>query len=165
MTTTRGVVHIHSAPSALCPHVEWALGGVFGVPASLEWRPQPAERSAYRAEYAWRGPVGSATRLTSQLKRWNRLRFEVTEEATPDSEAERYSVTPSLGVFHAVVGLHGDILVPEDRLRAAIASAGGDGRALQAELEAVLGAAWDDELEIFRQAGEGVGVRWLHRVG
>ncbi|HEX2893417.1 MAG TPA: DUF3145 family protein, partial [Marmoricola sp.] len=24
---TRGVLYIHSAPSALCPHVEWAVGG------------------------------------------------------------------------------------------------------------------------------------------
>ena len=165
MTTTRGVVHIHSAPSALCPHVEWALGGVFGAPVALDWRPQPAERAAYRAEYAWRAPVGSAARLTSLLKRWNRLRFEVTEEGTADSEAERYSVTPTLGVFRAIVGLHGDILVPEDRLRAAALAASGDARALQAELDAVLGTAWDDELEIFRQAGDGLPVRWLHRVG
>ncbi|MGH3424385.1 MAG: DUF3145 family protein, partial [Nocardioidaceae bacterium] len=25
---TRGVVYVHSAPSALCPHVEWAVAGV-----------------------------------------------------------------------------------------------------------------------------------------
>ena len=47
METTRGVVHIHSAPSALCPHIEWAIGGVFGVTADLTWSPQSAERGAY----------------------------------------------------------------------------------------------------------------------
>src|SRR5215218_7956369 len=31
MSTTRGVLHVHSAPSALCPHVEWAVGGIFGA--------------------------------------------------------------------------------------------------------------------------------------
>ena len=28
----------------------------------------------------------------------------------------------------------------------------------------LLGTAWDDELEVFRQAGEGADVRWLHQV-
>ncbi|HJQ47708.1 MAG TPA: DUF3145 family protein, partial [Amycolatopsis sp.] len=24
---TRGVVYVHSSPSAVCPHVEWAISG------------------------------------------------------------------------------------------------------------------------------------------
>ncbi len=165
MTATRGVVYIHSAPSALCPHVEWAVGGVFGVPVALDWRPQPAERASYRTEYEWSGAVGSAARLASQLMTWGRLRFEVTEEATPRSEAERYSCTPRLGAFRASTGPHGDILVAEDRIRNAIAQSAGDGTALRAALDALLGTAWDAELEPFRQAGDGAPVRWLHRVG
>ncbi len=35
-------------------------------------------------------------------------------------EGARYSSTPELGIFHAVIGVHGDILIPEDRLRAAV---------------------------------------------
>lgn len=165
MTTTRGVVHIHSAPSALCPHIEWAIGGAFGVPIHLDWHPQPAERSSYRTEYTWRGPVGTAGRLASALKRWGRVRFEITEEATEHSEAERYSYTPSLGIFHAVVGLHGDIMVPEDRIKYVMTAAGSDLAALKSQLGELLGTPWDNELEIFRQAGDGVPVRWLHRVG
>ncbi|WP_232548271.1 DUF3145 domain-containing protein [Propioniciclava soli] len=164
MTTTRGVLHIHSAPSALCPHIEWAVAGALGVPVDLAWAPQPAERASYRAELAWRGPVGTATRLASLLKRWGRLRFEITEEATPDSEAERYSFTPALGVFHATVGLHGDIVVPEDRIRHALASAT-DERALRGALDDLLGRRWDAELDVFRHAAEGVPLRWLHDVG
>ena len=34
---TRGVLFVHSAPSALCPHVEWAAGGVLGLRLSLDW--------------------------------------------------------------------------------------------------------------------------------
>ncbi len=165
MTTTRGVVHIHSAPSALCPHIEWAIGGAFGVPIHLDWQPQPAERSSYRTEYTWRGPVGTAGRLASALKRWGRVRFDITEEATEASEAERYSFTPSLGIFHSVVGLHGDIMIPEDRIKHALTSAGGDLSELQNQLAELMGTPWDNELEIFRQAGDGVPVRWLHRVG
>ena len=44
-------------------------------------------------------------------------------------------------------------------------SAGGDPAALTRSLEELLGVPWDTELEIFRQAGDGVPVRWLHRVG
>lgn len=164
MSTTRGVLYVHSAPSALCPHIEWAVAGALGVSITWSWLPQPAERAAYRAEYAWRGPVGTATRLASTLKRWGRLRFEITEEATAESEGERYSHTPALGIFHAVVGLHGDILLPEDRVRHAMASSPDD-RALRSALDALLGAAWDAELDVFRHAADGVPLRWLHEVG
>ena len=164
MTTTQGVVQIHSAPSALCPHIEWAVGGAFATPISLTWLPQPAERGAYRAEYSWRGPVGTSAKLASALRGWQRLRFEVTEEATPASEGVRYSYTPTLGVFHAVVGLHGDIQVPEGRLKRAVAADALGERPLAEALADLLGVPWDDELETFRQAPEGAPVRWLHQV-
>ena len=164
MSKTRGVVYIHSAPSALCPHVEWAVGSVFGMPFSLDWTAQPAERSTYRAELSWTGPAGSAAKLASALKGWQRIRFEVTEEATLGTEAERYSYTPQLGVFHAITGLHGDIMIPEDRLRQAVVTDARGGRGLAESLEELLGKAWDDELETFRHAGDGAPVRWLHEV-
>ena len=40
---TRGVLFVHSAPSALCPHVEWAAGGVLGMRLSLDWTAQPGD--------------------------------------------------------------------------------------------------------------------------
>ncbi|MFT4295826.1 MAG: DUF3145 domain-containing protein [Micropruina sp.] len=164
MATTHGVVQIHSAPSALCPHVEWAVGGVVGVPVHLDWTAQPAERASYRAEYSWTGPVGSAAKLASALKGWQRLRFEVTEDATAHSEAVRYSYTPTLGVFQATVGLHGDIMINEERLKAALARDALGRRGLHQGIADLLGTAWDDELEVFRQAGDGADVRWLHQV-
>lgn len=164
MTTTRGVLQILSAPSPMCPHVEWAVGGAFGAPVSLDWKPQPAERASYRAEFTWSGPVGTATRLASALKRWPRIRFEVTEHATDASEGERYSYTPTLGVFHATMGLHGDIVVPEDRIRHAMLGAR-DERSLREALDDLLGAPWDAELEVFRHAADGEPVRWITAVG
>lgn len=134
------------------------------MPAHLDWTVQPVERASYRAEYAWTGPVGTGARLASALKGWQRLRFEVTEEATSTSEAERYSYTPALGVFHALAGLHGDILVPEDRIKHAVTAAALGGRALPDLLAELLGTAWDAELEPFRHAGDGAPVRWLHKV-
>ena len=164
MATTHGVVQIHSAPAALCPHIEWAVGGAIGVPIHLTWLSQPAERASYRAEYAWTGPVGTSAKLTSALKGWQRLRFEVTERATPSSEAVRYSYTPALGLFHATVGLHGDVMINEQRLKAAVVREALGGRSLHEAVNDLLGTAWDDELEVFRQAGEGADVRWLHQV-
>ena len=162
---TRGVVYVHSAPPALCPHVEWAVGGVLGVRVTLDWTPQPAAPGTVRAELSWQADAGTGARLASALRDWMHLRFEVTEEPSAGAEGERWSSTPTLGLFHATTGVHGDILVREDRLRAALARAGsGPATDVLAEMQALLGKSWDDELETFRYAGDGAPVRWLHQV-
>ena len=162
---TRGVVYVHSAPPALCPHIEWAVGGVLGMRVTLDWTPQPAAPGTVRAELSWQAEAGSGARLTSALRDWMHLRFEVTEEPSAGAEGERWSATPTLGLFHATTGVHGDILVREDRLRAALARAATDpATTVVEEMQALLGKAWDDELETFRYAGDGAPVRWLHQV-
>ncbi|MGI8612894.1 MAG: DUF3145 domain-containing protein [Nocardioidaceae bacterium] len=162
--TTRGVLYVHCAPSALCPHVEWAAGGVLGIAVSPSWTPQPAAAGSYRAEWSWQGAPGTAARLASALRGWNHLRFEATEEATPSSEGARYSYAPELGIFHAVTGLHGDLMIPEDRLKAAVLRAALGDTSIEQEVDKLLGRPWDDELEPFRHAGDGAPVRWLHQV-
>jgi len=102
--TTRGVLFVHSAPSALCPHLEWAVGGVLGAAVSLEWSPQPAQAGTYRAELSFSGEPGTAAAIASALRGWNHLRFEATEDPrhsrrapgspTPPTSA---SSTPSPG--------------------------------------------------------------------
>jgi hypothetical protein len=160
--TARGVFYVHSAPPALCPHIEWAVGGVLGVPASLAWTEQPAAPGTMRAELCWEGPAGTAGGITSSLRTWKLLRFEVTEDATPGCDGVRYSATPTLGVFTAVIGANGDVMVPEDRLRHVMAGAAGGKSSLEHELERLMGTPWDHELEPFRRAGDGAPVRWLH---
>lgn len=155
---------MHSAPRALCPHVEWAVAGVLGARVSLDWIRQPAAPGTWRSEFSWRGAAGTASKLASALRGWQLLRFEVTAEPSAAAEGERYSATPELGIFHAVTGIHGDILIPEDRLRAALARSKGGESDLEAEVARLLGKPWDDELEPFRYAGEGAPVRWLHQV-
>ncbi|MEU0659695.1 MULTISPECIES: DUF3145 domain-containing protein [Streptomyces] len=162
--TTRGVLYVHSAPRAMCPHVEWAVAGVLGARVQLDWIRQPASPGTWRAEFSWRGEPGTASKLASALRGWQMLRFEVTAEPCATAEGERYSATPELGIFHAVTGMHGDILIPEDRLRAALARAAQGETKLEAEIARLLGKPWDDELEPFRYAGEGAPVRWLHQV-
>jgi Protein of unknown function (DUF3145) len=165
------------------------------VPVRLAWVDQPASPGTLRAELDWQGRPGTSAAITSALAGWNRLRFEVTEEASPGCDAVRYSHTPSLGTFSAVTSASGDILIPEGRLRAAmtLAAAGTPGRnreagqpgghgvdslldrhtpqhpalggSLEAELALLLGQPWDDELEPFRYAADGAPVRWLHATG
>lgn len=162
--TTRGVLYVHSAPRALCPHVEWAVAGVLGARVNLDWIRQPASPGTWRSELSWQGKAGTASKLASALRGWQMLRFEVTSEPCPGAEGERYSCTPGLGIFHAVTGIHGDIMIPEDRLRAALDRARKGETELEAEVAKLLGKPWDDELESFRHAGEGAPVRWLHQV-
>jgi len=131
---------------------------------SLTWTAQPAASGTYRTELSWQGDVGTAARVASALRGWNHLRFEITEEPTAGTEGERYSYTPALGVFHAVTGIHGDLMIPEDRLKAAVVRAALGEGTLDVEIDKLLGRAWDDELETFRYAGDGAPVRWLHQV-
>ena len=118
--SVRGVLQVHSAPPALCPHIEWAVAGIIGVPVRLSWVDQPASPGTLRAELDWQARPGTSATITSALAAWHRLRFEVTEEASPGCDAVRYSCTPTLGTFSAVTSACGDILVPEGRLRAAM---------------------------------------------
>lgn len=161
---TRGVLFVHSAPSALLPHVEWAAANVLGDRADLAWVKQPAEQGTYRGELSWQAAAGTAAALASSLRGWDQLRFEVTEEPTATTEGARYSYTPSLGLLHASVGLHGDIMIPEDRIKAIRAKAATGEVDIDTALDALLGVRWDAELEPFRCAGEGAPVRWLHQV-
>jgi len=181
--SVRGVLQVHSAPPALCPHVEWAVAGALGVPVSMPWVNQAAAPGMVRAELDWQGNPGTSAAITSALAGWNRLRFEATEEASPGCDAVRYSYTPDLGIFSAVTMANGDILIPESRLRAVMAMAAATpvmagslrpgppgsppdrARSLEDEIARLLGQPWDDELEPFRYAGDGAPVRWLHATG
>ncbi|MDO4664983.1 MAG: DUF3145 domain-containing protein [Actinomycetaceae bacterium] len=158
----RGVLFVHSVPRALCPHIEWIAADVLGVPVNLAWSAQPAQEGTFRTEYSWVGQVGTGAKLASALRGWEHLRYEVTEEPSAQSDGGRWSHTPSLGIFYSQTDAAGNMVVPENRIRAALE---GDPQKLRENLELALGVAWDEELEPFRYAGSGVSVRWLHRVG
>ncbi|WP_062303789.1 DUF3145 domain-containing protein [Demequina subtropica] len=161
---TRGVLFVHSATRAMTPHIEWAAQGVLGSRASFDWTDQPAGSGLLRAEVSWQGQQGTGASLASALRGWEHVRYEVTEEPSFGSDGGRWSHTPSLGIFHAVIDSHGNTVVPEDRIRAAIDNAGNLAD-VKRTMDLALGTAWDEELEPFRYAGHGAPVRWLHRVG
>ncbi len=160
----RGMIFIHSAPAALCPHLEWAAGSVLGNAVNFEWNEQPAEPRSRRAELPWSGEAGVGAALASKLAAFERVRFEVTEDPSPGSDGQRFCFTPDLGAFAATVGVHGDILVGEDRIRNLLAEAALREEDLATAIESLLGTPWDEELDTFRYASEDAPMRWLHQV-
>lgn len=161
---TRGVLFIHTAPRALCPHIEWAAGAVLSTEVTLDWTVQDADPKFFRAEYSWVGSIGTGAKLASGLRGWENLRYEVTEEAAPGSDGGRWMHTPELGIFYAQTDSVGNVVVPEGRILAALEHAD-DPAALRRDLDLALGRAWDEELEPYRWAGVGAPVRYLHKVG
>ncbi len=161
----RGVLYVHSAPRALCPHVEWAAGRALERAVNFTWETQPVLKGAQRAEFYWEGPRGSGAKLASSLRGWEHLRYEVTEDAGLGTDGGRWMHTPDLGIFFAQTDTVGNMVIPEDRLRYAMDVAGSNALELHRELRLALGQAWDDELEAFRHAGEATQVTWLHKVG
>lgn len=161
---TSGVVYVHSSPSAVCPHVEWAISGALGIRTELRWTAQPAAPGQLRAECNWTGEPGTGARLVTALRAWPMLRFEVTEDPSPGVDGQRFCHAPGLGLWRACTSANGDIMVSEDQLRTLAANAKGP-EAFGHRVDQLLGAAWDDALEPFRRAGDGAPVTWLHRVG
>ncbi len=161
----RGVIYVHSAPRALCPHVEWAAGRALGRAVNFEWRDQPVLKGAQRAEFYWEGERGAGAAIASALRGWEHLRYEVTEDAGLGTDGGRWMHTPDLGVFYAQTDTVGNMVIPEDRVRFAMETAGSDAFELHRELRLALGQSWDDELEPFRHAHEGSSVVWMHNVG
>ena len=136
-------------------------------------RPRPG---TLRGELNWQARPGTAGAITSALAGWNRLRFEVTEEASPGCDAVRYSYTPDarhvLGGDQRQRGHH-DPGEPAARGhdgggRGAVRGARGQPpRSLEAGTRTGCWGRprWDAELEPFRCAAEGAPVRWLHATG
>lgn len=162
---TRGVVFIHATPKALCSHIQWALESVLGSRVSLDWRDQPAGPGMMRADLSWTGTPGTGAAMASALKGFTGIRYEITEDASAGVDGSRWTFTPALGILHARTSANGDIVLAEDRLREIITLAQGSAEAMTEMIEECLGADHDAELDIFRRAGEGAPVRWLHKVG
>ncbi|MGH3973567.1 MAG: DUF3145 domain-containing protein [Pseudonocardiaceae bacterium] len=162
--STSGTIYVHSSPSAVCPHVEWAIAAALQTRADLQWTAQVAAPGQLRAECDWSGEPGVAVAVVNALRAWPMLRFEVTEQPSPGLDGERFCFVPGLGLWRARTSANGDIVVGEDQLRALAANARSR-ETFAHQLDQLLGAAWDDALEPFRRAADGAPVTWLHHVG
>lgn len=159
-----GVLFCHAIPRALVPHVVWAVRDVLGSETRMDFEPQPVAPGSMRSILPWSHEAGTAARLMSALRVMPDVFLEATEDPGVEREGERYSYTPSLGLFRATIGVHGDVLVHEDRLRAAIQGAQEYGVNLADGIAHLLGEPWDIELEPYRVATSETPVRVMHHV-
>jgi len=146
---SEGLVLIHRAPVALLTHVEWTISGISGNPTKINWSKHDSLDSGFRGSVAIDCGLNDCATLASAFMNLKQLSFEVIHQ-TPLAGA-RWSFTPSLGMFHCASDEAGNLVVGENQLRASIEKAGSNILKLQAELRKLLGQAWDDELEPYRE--------------
>ena len=147
-----GLLTIHSAPSALRRHIDWAIQNIVGEDAQVNWQPQSLMVGTFKTKCQWRGPGGSAAEIASTLRSWHYLNFEVLEEHENGGELFRF--TPELGLHRAVTDLSGAVLLNEFTINNVMQKALDEDSIRQGLLQA-MGTAWDIELERFRSAGMG----------
>jgi hypothetical protein len=158
---TQGMVHIHSAPAALMPHVEWALGRLLGGPVGLQWTPQPLKPTQFRTETAWQSDPSFGAVLSSELLGWGSICFEIVQDEADGQPGWRWAYTPSLGLFQSQIDAFGNVLVSEHRLMAIAENPSSTASDLTAQLRLAVGSPWDAELEKLRSASEDRSVIWL----
>ena len=159
-----GMVFIHSAPAALLPHIEWALGRHLGGPVGLQWAPQPMKPGQFRTEQAWLSAPSFGAMLTSELLGWGSISFEIIQDERHGHAGWRWIFTPSLGLFQGQIDALGNALVNEHRLLAITDLDASNIAELRNQIRIAIGEPWDKELEKLRQASEDSPVVWLRSV-
>ncbi len=160
-----GVLFVHAVPRQLRMHVEWAIADVLGTRISVLWNDHPLAPGLSQASVVWHGFEGDGARLTSALFGWAELRYEVTEIVQGSLSGYRWMHTPSLGAHTSRIDEAGNVLLDENVLSDLIARSQSDDVDLASLITASLGAAWDEELEPFRNPEVGANIVLLHRAG
>lgn len=143
---SRGYLVIHSAPSALTRHIQWAVANLLGRSVLLMWRPQPLLAGTYRTTCEWRDRTGMGAELASVLRGWHYLRYEIREEEAAATTLYRF--TPELGIHRAVLDPSGSVMLTENQITSALALNDDE---LRESLLRSMGSEWDQELEQFRR--------------
>jgi hypothetical protein len=146
---SEGLVLIHRAPSSLLTHVEWTISGISGNPSKINWIKYESSDSVFRGSVAFDCGLNDGATLASAFMNLKQISFEVIHQTA--LAGTRWSFTPGLGMFHCATDEAGNLVVGENQLRASIEKAGSNILKLQAELRKLLGQAWDDELEPYRE--------------
>jgi hypothetical protein len=148
---SQGLVFLHLVPGSLLAHVEWTISGISGNPTKINWVQNEAAVQSFRAVTGFSGAAGSAATLASAFLNLKQITFEVIKHPSPESSGARWCFTPALGMFHSATDDAGNLVVNENQLRLAMERAGSNALKVQAEIRKMLGQAWDDELEPFRE--------------
>jgi hypothetical protein len=144
---TNGSLVIHSAPSALRTHIEWAIKDILGTTLIINWRPQRSFVGTFRTEINWRDVAGSAANLCSALSSWHYLRFEIFEGGAESGELFRF--TPELGILRNQTDGAGNILLTDLQISSALSNSFEEDE-LRDAINRILGKPWEDVLEPLR---------------
>lgn len=143
----RGQLRIHSAPSALRSHIDWAIQDLLGTRVRCEWTPQMLKAGTYKCVLAWRDRVGASAEIASVLRSWHYLSFEVQEDGIDGGEIFRF--TPELGIHRAMTDLAGAVIISENQIDLVLKT-NFDEDSIRKGLALIIGSAWENELERFR---------------
>jgi len=143
----RGFLTIHSTPSALRHHIDWAVQAVLGTWVKPSWSPQPLIPGSYRTQIEFRDRQGAAAELASTLRSWHYLNFEVIENS--DNGGELFRCTPELGIHRAIVDQTGAVILSEYQLSTVLKNAF-DEESIREAISLLLGNPWELELDRFR---------------
>ena len=148
--SVRGLLTIHSAPSALRAHIDWAIQNILGSDAQLNWLPQPMMVGTFKTKCQWSAHGGSGAEIASTLRSWHYLNFEVIESHEYGGELFRF--TPELGIHRVLTDLSGGAVLSEHQINNVLQSSF-DEDAIRQGLAHAMGQPWDEQLEKFRGAG------------
>jgi len=143
----RGFLSIHSTPSALRHHIDWAIQSVLGSWITLNWMQQPLLPGTFRTQLEFRDRQGAASQIASALRSWHYLNFEVIENSEIGGELFRF--TPELGIHRAVVDQSGAVLINENQLSNLLTNAF-DEETIREGAAKIVGTPWEMELDRFR---------------
>ena len=144
---SHGSLVIHSAPSALRTHIDWAIKDILGIALAINWRVQPNFVGTYRAEISWRDLAGSGSKLASALASWHYVRFEIFEAAADSGELIRY--TPELGILRNQTDGAGNVLLTDLQISNALNNSFEEDE-LRNAINRILGKPWEEVLEPLR---------------
>jgi hypothetical protein len=143
----RGFLTIHSTPSALRHHIDWAIQAVLGAWVKPSWIVQPLIPGSYRTQLEFRDRQGAAAELASALRSWHYLNFEVIENT--DNGGELFRCTPEFGIHRAHVDQTGAVILSENQLNAILKNAF-DEESIREGISSLMGNQWELELDRFR---------------
>lgn len=156
---TTGVVYVHASPAAVCPHVEWALSSTLSARANLKWTrslpcrgscgPSPTGEDRSVPAPSWptrcgRGPCCASRSPKTRARAWT----AIGGATRLSSGCGTVRWAPTATSWSARCGC-------------ALLASGAD--TLAAELDTVLGTAWDEALEPCRGGGDTGELTWLNR--
>jgi len=146
----RGSLTIHSCPSALRHHIDWAIQGVLGNWITVNWIVQPLMPGTFRMQLEFRDKSGAASEIASALRSWHYLNFEIIENN--ENVGELFRFTPEFGIHRAIVDQSGAVLFTENQINHVL-SESFDEESIREGVSQILGTPWEVELDRFRRVG------------